>query len=122
MNVKINYKNIPSKKNSINHVLFTDENFNILGLKKHILDKEYSLISDLLKSKDLKNKIISLDINSKKKITLISLKKNISCSEIENLGAKFFDTFKDSKNLNDSITCFFCSFSVSLLITGCVAV
>ena len=67
MNVQINYKNIPSEKNSVNHVLFTDENFNILMLKKYLLNKEYFFMSDLLKSKDLKKKIISLDINSKKK-------------------------------------------------------
>ncbi len=100
MNIQIRYKNITSKKNSINHVIFTDENFNILGLKKHVLNKEYSFISDMLKSKDLKKKIIDLDINSKKKIILISLKKNISSSELENLGAKFFDTFKNSKTFN----------------------
>ena len=67
MNVEINYKSNPSGKNSVNHVLFTDENFNILALKKYLSNKEYSFVSDLLKLKDLKRKIISLDINSKKK-------------------------------------------------------
>ena len=97
MNVQINYKNNPSKKNSVNHVLFVDENFNILALKKHLLNKEYSFVSDLLRSQDLKKKIISFDINSKKRIILISLKKEIKSSEIENLGAKFYDTFNNSK-------------------------
>ncbi len=100
MNVQINYKNIPSEKKSVNHVLFTDENFNILVLKKYLQKKEYLFVSDLLKSKDLKKKIIDLDVNSKKKIILISLKKNINSSEVENLGAKFFDTFKNSKTIN----------------------
>jgi leucyl aminopeptidase len=97
MNVQINYKNISSVKNSVNHVLFTDENFNISALKKYLVNKEYSFVTDLLKSKDLKKKIISLDLNSKKKIILISLKKEIKNSELENLGAKFYDTFKDFK-------------------------
>ena len=97
MNIQINYKKISPKKKSVNYVLFTDENFNILSLKKHFLNKEYSFASDLLKSKNLKKKFISLDISSKKKIILISLRKNISSSELENLGAKFYDTFIESK-------------------------
>ncbi len=97
MNVQINYKNIKHTKNSTNHVLFTDENFKINGLKKYLLDKEFTTVSDLLKSKDLKKKIICLDINSKKTIVLISFKKEIQNSEIESLGAKFFNTLKDLK-------------------------
>ena len=53
MNVQINYKNIKHTKNSTNYVLFTDENYNINGLKKYLLNKEFSTVSDLLKSKDL---------------------------------------------------------------------
>ncbi|WP_423896700.1 hypothetical protein, partial [Candidatus Pelagadaptatus aseana] len=37
------------------------------------------------------------DISSKKKIILVSFKKNITNSEVENLGANFYDQFKDSK-------------------------
>ena len=96
MNVQIKFNNYPSEKTSVNHVLFTEENFNILGLKKHFSDNEYSFISDLIKSKDVKRKFISLDINSKKKIILISLKKKISNTELENLGAKFYDEYKNS--------------------------
>ena len=97
MNVQIDYKNTPSQKTSINHILFTEENFNISGLKKLFSAKEYSTVTDLIKSKDINKKIISLDISSKKKIILISLKKKMMSSEFENLGAKFYDTFKDSK-------------------------
>ena len=66
MSIAINYKNILMKKNSSNLVLFVDEKFNILSLKKHILGTEYSFISDLLRVKDLKKSIINFDINSKK--------------------------------------------------------
>ncbi len=100
MNVQVNYKNIISKKNSTNHVLFTDENYNIIGLKKYLLKKEFFIVSDLLKSKDLKKNITCLDINSKKTIILISLKKEIEISEIESLGAKFFNILKDFKEKN----------------------
>ena len=54
MTIQINYKNIGSKKVSSNLVMFVDEKFNISSLKKHISNKEYSYISDLLKTSDLK--------------------------------------------------------------------
>jgi leucyl aminopeptidase len=66
-------------------------------LKKHVIASEYSFITDLIKSKDTKKNILSFDINSKKKIILISFKKNTKKSDAENLGAKFYDLFKDSK-------------------------
>ena len=97
MNVQINYKNITSTKNSINLVLFTDENYNISHLKKYLLNKEFSTLSDLLKSKNLKKNIICLDINSKKTVILVSFKKEIQSSDIESLGAKFFNIIKDLK-------------------------
>ena len=109
MSVQINYKNNFYKKKSSNLVLFSDENFNISGLKNYITSKEQSLIKDLIKNLDIKKKILSFDISSKKKIILVSLKKNIKNFEAENLGAKFYDLFKDLKlnlfNLNsDSIS------------------
>ena len=97
MNVVINYRSIASKKKAINHVLFVDDGFNISKCKKFFLTKEFSFVTDLLKSKNLKKKFISLDLSSKKKIILVSIKKDIKNWELENLGGKFFDTFKDSK-------------------------
>ena len=49
MSIQINYKNNNSQKSKANLILFTDENFNIGGLKKHISNSELSYISDLLK-------------------------------------------------------------------------
>ena len=104
MSVTINYKGNSSKKKSSNLILFSDEKFTISSLKKHISKNEYLYISDIIKTRDLKGKIQSFDISSKKKVILISLKKNIENSEIENLGAKFYDEFKNFKqseyNLN----------------------
>ncbi len=98
MSVQINYKDSKTPNNFKNQVLFVDENFNISGLKKYILKSDYSFISDLLKTKDKKKKIITFDINSKKKIVLVSLQKNLSSSIIESLGAKFYDFFKNEKS------------------------
>ncbi len=97
MNVVINYRSIVSKKSPINQVLFVDDSFNISKSKKFFLSKEFSFVSDLLKSKDLKKKFITLDLSSKKKIILVSIKKDIKSSELENLGGKFFNIFKESK-------------------------
>ena len=97
MSIQINYKAGPSKKKSSNLVLFVDENFNITGLKKLISNEEYSFIGDLLAINDKKKKIIAYDLNSRRRIILISIKKKITTSEVEALGAKFYDIFKDIK-------------------------
>ena len=93
MTVQVNYKRNSLKKNSSNLVLFVDEKFNISSLKKLILTREYSFISDLLKISDKKEKIITLKISSRKTISLVSLKKNLTSSDAESLGAKLYDHF-----------------------------
>ena len=96
MPVLINYKNSANKKNSTNLILFVDDKFNISPLKNHISKSEYTYISDLIKTTDLKKKIVVYDISSKRKIILVSLKKNLTNTDAENLGAKFYVRFKDS--------------------------
>ena len=91
MSINISYKNSLSKANTINLIFFVDEKFNILHLKKYISSSEYSFILDLIKTKDTKKKILTFDINSKRKIILVSLKKNSTNSDAENLGANFLD-------------------------------
>jgi leucyl aminopeptidase len=97
MTVQINYKSSSSKKISSNLVLFVDEKFNISGLKKHISNYEFSYISDLIKNSDLKKDLLVFEINSKKTIFLVSIKKDIKTSDIENLGAKFHGYIKYDK-------------------------
>ena len=105
MSLQINYKNISVKKNPANLVLFVDDNFSLRGIKKYISVKEYAYISDLLTSIDKNKKIVSYDITSHKKIILISVKKNIISSEVESLGAKFYDNFNNSKLSTFIINC-----------------
>jgi leucyl aminopeptidase len=102
MTIKINYKNIDLRKVSCNLILFVDEKFNINVLKKYISKNEFFYITDLLKTSDVKKDTLSFRINSKKTIFLVSVKKNIKISEIENLGAKFYSLIKLEKN-NDYI-------------------
>jgi leucyl aminopeptidase len=97
MSIEINYKNKDSKKTSSNIVLFVDEKFNINRLKKHISNNEYSYISDLLKTSDLNKNLLFFEINSKKTIFLVSIKKNLKISDVESLGAKFYEFIKNSK-------------------------
>ena len=110
MTVQINYKSNIARKAATNLILFVDEKFNISGLKKHISNFEYSYISDLLNNSDLRKELLVFEINSKKKIFLASIKKDIKTSDIENLGAKFHGYINyDKKNdyfLNsDTISC-----------------
>jgi len=112
MTIQINYKSSKSKKDLSNLVLFVDEKFNIAGLNKNISKSEFSYISDLLKTSDLKKDLLFFEINSKKTIFLVSIKKDIKISDIENLGAKFHsfinydkkkEYFVDSDTINNKI-------------------
>ena len=99
MSVLINYKKNGPKNLSANLILFVNENFNISGLKKYISNTEFSYIFDLLKTCDLKKNLLFFEINSKKTIFLISIKKGLKSSDIESLGAKFHNHINyDKKN------------------------
>jgi len=97
MSIEINYKNNSSKKNTTNLILFTDEKLNIINLKKYISSLEFSYISDLLKTSDLKKDLFVFEINSKTRIILVSVKNYLETSDIENLGAKFYGHIKNEK-------------------------
>ena len=98
MSIKISFKKNISKENSTNTVLFTDEKFNLNPIKKYISNSEFSYISDLLKTIDRDKKLLVFELSSKKKIVLVSIKKNIKNSEIENLGAELYNLINYGKN------------------------
>ena len=98
MPIKINYSKKTLNKNSSNLVLFSDDKFNLNALKKFLSISEFSYINDLLKTSDLKKNLFVFEVNSKKKIVLISIKKNLKTSDIENLGAEFFGRINYGKN------------------------
>ena len=108
MSIKINYSNKTDSKPSANLVLFSNEKFNINGLKKYLSNSEFSYINDLLKTSDLKKNLFVFEVNSKKKIVLISIKNNLKTSDVENLGAEFYKRINYGKNseyfiISDSI-------------------
>ena len=90
MSIKINYSKKTDSKSSANLVLFSNEKFNINGLKKYLSSSEFSYINDLLKTSDLKKNMFVFELNSKKKIVLISIKKDLKSFDVENLGAEFY--------------------------------
>ena len=98
MPVKINYSKQSDKSSTINQVLFSDEKFNTKNLRKYLLNSELNYISDLLKTSDLKKNLLVFEVNSKKKIVIVSIKKNLKTSEIENLGAEFYARVNYGKN------------------------
>jgi leucyl aminopeptidase len=98
MSVKISYLKKKITNSSSNLVLFSDEKFNISGLKRFLTNSEFSYINDLLKSSDLKKNLFVFEVNSKKKIILISVKDNLKTSDIESLGAEFYGRVNYGKN------------------------
>ena len=98
MTIKINLKKSTLKNTSSNLVLFVDEKFSTNPLKKYISSSEFSYITDILKSCDLTKNLFVFELSSKKKIVLVSVKKNIKISDIENLGAEFYGRINYGKN------------------------
>ena len=97
MSIKINFKNNTPTKSSSNLVIFTDEKFNTRFIKKYINSSEFSYINDLIKVSDLDKNLLVFELSSKRKIVLVSIKKNIESFDIENLGAEFFGRINDGK-------------------------
>ena len=97
MSIQINYLKKPNSCSNFNIVLFTNEKFNIRNLKKNMSDTEFAYVNDLLKTSDLKKNIFVYEVNSKKKIILISIKNKFKTSDIENLGAEFYGRVNHGK-------------------------
>jgi leucyl aminopeptidase len=98
MSIKINFKNNISKKTSANLVLFADEKFNTRPLKKYISSSELYYIDDLLKTSNLNKNLFVFELSSKKKVVLVSVKKNLETFDIENLGAELYGRINHGKD------------------------
>jgi leucyl aminopeptidase len=98
MTIKINYSKKTNIKTASNVVVFVNEKFNILNLKKHISSKEIIYIKDLLRSCDLKKNMFVFEVNSKRKIILISIKNDLNTSQMEGLGAELYTRINYGKN------------------------
>ena len=98
MSVKINYTKQTTPKSSTNIVLFSDEKFKLNGVKKYLSNNEFSYVSELLKTSDLKKNLFVFEVNSKKKIILLSIKNKNKNFDFENLGGEFYKRINHGKN------------------------
>ena len=103
MSIKINYSNKTGNGNSTNLVIFSNDKFSSNVLKKYLLKNEINYINELLKTNDLKKNLFVYELSSKKKIILISIKKDLKTSDIENLGAELYGRINYGKNTEYSI-------------------
>ena len=90
MAVQIKYLTKKIDKTLPNTIFFSNDKFNVNNLKNNLSNSEFVYINDLLKSSDLKKNLFVFEINSKKKIIIISIKNNLKISDIENLGAELY--------------------------------
>ena len=98
MPVKITYSNNTKKENLTNLILFSNEKFEVKYLKKFLSKNDFSYINDLLKTSELKKKILVFEVSSKKKIILVSIKNNLSAIDVESLGAELYGRINQGKN------------------------
>ena len=77
MSIKLNYSKKLISQISSNLVLFCGEKYKTIGLKKYLSDNEFSYINDLIKTIDLKKNLYVFEVNSKKKVILVSIKTNL---------------------------------------------
>ena len=98
MSVQVVYKNKAKSSNSGVIALFTEDKFQIKNIRSFLSKNETSFVEKILKNKkNTKESIISFNINEKTTLILISLKKDLKGSDVENLGAEFYNFIK--KNL-----------------------
>ena len=97
MSIKISIKKTISDKDVKNYVLFCNENFKINGINKISLKNQSKQIEKSINSFKSKDKnFLSLNINPTQKIILIKIEKIQNSTEIEKIGAKFFNYIKSN--------------------------
>ena len=99
MSIKITYKNNKSESSIKNYALFTNEKFQIYGLRKLSIYNQSNQINKIIRTfNDLdKKSFLFFNLSSTKKILLIKLKDNQKFIENEKIGAKFYDFLKSDQ-------------------------
>ena len=100
MILKINYTKKKINHSFSNVVIFCNDKFQSNTLRKNLSNTELSYVNDLLKNSDLKKNLLVFKINSKRKITLISIKTSFKTSDLESLGAEFYKNINEEKSNN----------------------
>ena len=63
MSTNIKYLNNIGSNKSANLVLFSNEKYNLNNLKKYFSNTEFSYVSDILKTSDLKKNLLVFKLN-----------------------------------------------------------
>ena len=98
MTLKINHLKKKISNSFTNLVFFTNDKFKIDNIKKNFSSTEFTYVKDWLRTSDTKKNIFVFEVNSKKKIVLISIKDNLKTSDLENLGAEFYTRINYGKH------------------------
>ena len=104
MSVQVVYKNKAKSSNSGVIALFAEDKFQLKNTRSFLSKNETSYVEKILKNKkNTKENIISFNINEKTTLILISIKKYLKGSDVENLGAEFYNFIKKNSFENVSI-------------------
>ena len=103
MSVQVINKNKVKSTSSGVITLFGDEKFQIKNVGSLFSKSELSYIEKILKNKkNTKESIILFNINEKSTVILISIKKNLKGSGVENLGAQFYNFIKKISSIRNN--------------------
>lgn len=95
MTVQVLYKNMSKSSNLGVIALFTEDKFQLKKANNFLSKKEVSYIEKIVKNKiKTKENIISLNVNEKTTLILISIKNDLKSSDVENMGAEFYNFIK----------------------------
>ena len=112
MSIKISIKKNLKDKQVKNYVLFCNDDYKIYGLNNlSIKAEKKTLYKSILTNKSKDKKLIFFDINPNQKVILIKIQDKFNQTDIENIGAQFYDFIKSNlilnsvffdKNINDN--------------------
>ena len=94
MNIKINYNSRKNNNKSTLDVFFINDKYELNSLANIFTKSEIKNIELIIKQKFFDKKIFLLNLDLKRNVILIELKKN---QNVENLGAEFFNHIKENR-------------------------
>ena len=104
MSIKISFKKNIGENKIKNYVLFSDENFKVLGLNNTILSKDSGIINKIIANDKIKDqRFLTFNLNSNQKVVIVKIKNNSSSIENEKTGAQFYNYIKEHQMNNSTL-------------------
>ncbi len=101
MSIKISIKKNLKDKQVKNYVLFCNDDYKIYGLNNlSIKAEKKTLYKSILTNKSKDKKLIFFDINPNQKVILIKIQDKFNQTDIEKIGAQFYDFIRSNLILN----------------------